>query len=170
MHTRAVYSRRVEWEDGHPPRVAVALSIRLALSRSVRMCDTCRPSTSRNPSNHVPVDNEDYVITSESTALYDVIHCCRVFESNLSTRPIQGALERPGCVIRLLHCRVHCSARKCAARFRLLGLIYGDCSGATGFGMAPEGHLSYSAGLHMRARRTPLCSVRGRIDPIPLKG
>ena len=45
-----------------------------------------------------------------------------------------------------------------------------DCSGATGFGMAPEGHLSYSAGLHMRARRTQLCSVRGRIDPIPPKG
>src|SRR5215813_11115861 len=39
-----------------------------------------------------------------------------------------------------------------------------------GFGMAPEGHLSYSAGLNMRARRTQPCSVRGRIDPIPLKG
>jgi predicted nucleic acid-binding protein len=49
-------------------------------------------------------------------------------------------------------------------------LFIGDCSGATGFGMAPEGHLSYSAGLHMRARRTQLCSVRGRIDPIPPKG
>ena len=39
-----------------------------------------------------------------------------------------------------------------------------------GFGMAPEGHLSYSAGLNMRARRTQPCSVRGRIDPIPPKG
>src|ERR1044072_9841810 len=39
-----------------------------------------------------------------------------------------------------------------------------------GFDMAPEGHLSYSAGLNMRARRTQPCSLRGRIDPIPLKG
>src|SRR5215831_13163479 len=39
-----------------------------------------------------------------------------------------------------------------------------------GFGMAPEGHLSYSAGLNIRARRTPPCSVRVRIDPIPPKG
>src|SRR5215471_2568016 len=28
-----------------------------------------------------------------------------------------------------------------------------------GFGMAPEGHLAYSAGLNMRARRTPSCLV-----------
>src|SRR2546425_13196539 len=39
-----------------------------------------------------------------------------------------------------------------------------------GFGMAPEGHLSYSAGPNMRARRIKPCSVRVRIDPIPLKG
>jgi cellulose biosynthesis protein BcsQ len=45
-----------------------------------------------------------------------------------------------------------------------------DCSEATGFGMAPEEHMSYSAGLYIRARRTQLCSVRGRIDPIPPKG
>jgi hypothetical protein len=50
------------------------------------------------------------------------------------------------------------------------GLNLRDCSGATEFGMAPEGHVSYSAGLHMRARRTPLCSVRGCIDPIPPQG
>src|SRR5215467_12938986 len=36
--------------------------------------------------------------------------------------------------------------------------------------MAPEGHLSYSAGLYMRARRAQLCSVRGHIDPIPPMG
>ena len=39
-----------------------------------------------------------------------------------------------------------------------------------GFGMAPEGHLAYSAGLNMRARRTPSCLVLGRIDPIPPQG
>ena len=39
-----------------------------------------------------------------------------------------------------------------------------------GFGMAPEGHLSYSSGPNMRARRIKPCSVRVRIDPIPLKG
>src|SRR2546426_11249139 len=39
-----------------------------------------------------------------------------------------------------------------------------------GFGMAPVGHLSYSAGPNMRARRTQPCSVRVRIDPIPPKG
>ena len=39
-----------------------------------------------------------------------------------------------------------------------------------GFGMAPIGHLSYSAGPTMRARRTQPCAVRVRIDPIPAKG
>src|SRR5258705_3000226 len=39
-----------------------------------------------------------------------------------------------------------------------------------GFGMAPEGHLSYSAGPNIRAGRTKPYSVRVRIDPIPLKG
>ena len=39
-----------------------------------------------------------------------------------------------------------------------------------GFGMAPVGHVSYSAGTTMHARRTQLGSVRGRIDPIPPKG
>jgi hypothetical protein len=39
-----------------------------------------------------------------------------------------------------------------------------------GFGMAPKGHLSYSSGPNMRARRTKPCSVQVRIDPIPLKG
>src|SRR5437667_10059184 len=39
-----------------------------------------------------------------------------------------------------------------------------------GFGMAPEGQLSYSAGPNVRARRTKPCSVRVRIDPIPPKG
>ena len=33
-----------------------------------------------------------------------------------------------------------------------------------GFGMAPKGHLSYSAGFNMRARRTQPWSVRGCID------
>jgi hypothetical protein len=35
-----------------------------------------------------------------------------------------------------------------------------------GFGMAPEGHLSYSSGPNIRARRTKPCAVRVRIDPI----
>jgi DNA primase len=39
-----------------------------------------------------------------------------------------------------------------------------------GFGMALEGPLSYSCGPNMRARRTQLCSVRERIDPIPARG
>jgi hypothetical protein len=39
-----------------------------------------------------------------------------------------------------------------------------------GFGMAPVGYVSYSAGPNMRAGRTKPCSVRGRIDPIPPKG
>src|SRR5678809_1351991 len=39
-----------------------------------------------------------------------------------------------------------------------------------GFGMAPEGHLSYSSGLHICTGRTQPCSVRVRIDPIPPKG
>jgi hypothetical protein len=39
-----------------------------------------------------------------------------------------------------------------------------------GFGMAPVGHLSYSAGPNMRARRPQPCSVRVRIDPIPPQG
>src|SRR5439155_26097666 len=39
-----------------------------------------------------------------------------------------------------------------------------------GFGIAPVGHVSYSAGTTMHARRTQLGSVRGRIDPIPPKG
>ena len=39
-----------------------------------------------------------------------------------------------------------------------------------GFGMAPVGHLSYSADPNIRARRTTPCSVRVRIDPIPPKG
>src|SRR2546426_7187285 len=39
-----------------------------------------------------------------------------------------------------------------------------------GFGMAPVGHLSYSAGPNMRAGRTQPCSVRVYIDPIPPKG
>ncbi len=39
-----------------------------------------------------------------------------------------------------------------------------------GFGMAPVGHLSYSADLTMRARRPQPCLVRVRIDPIPAKG
>ena len=36
-----------------------------------------------------------------------------------------------------------------------------------GFGMAPEGYLSYSSGPNIRAGRTKPCSVRVRIDPIP---
>ena len=39
-----------------------------------------------------------------------------------------------------------------------------------GLGMAPVGHLSYSADSNMRVRRIPPCSVRGRIDPITPKG
>jgi hypothetical protein len=38
-----------------------------------------------------------------------------------------------------------------------------------GFGMAPEGHLSYSSGPNIRPGRTQPCSVRVRIDPIPPK-
>src|SRR6266702_4802083 len=38
-----------------------------------------------------------------------------------------------------------------------------------GFGMAPEGHLSYSFGPNIRTGRTKPCSVRVRIDPIPPK-
>src|SRR5215472_10403481 len=49
-------------------------------------------------------------------------------------------------------------------------LILETIASLPGFGMAPEGHLSYSAGLNIRARRTPPCSVLGRIDPIPPKG
>ena len=39
-----------------------------------------------------------------------------------------------------------------------------------GFGMAPEGYLSYSAGPNIRPRRTQPWAVRERIDPIPPKG
>src|SRR5712691_952123 len=39
-----------------------------------------------------------------------------------------------------------------------------------GFGMAPVGHLSYSSGPNMRARRIKPCSVRVCTDLIPRKG
>jgi len=39
-----------------------------------------------------------------------------------------------------------------------------------GFGMAPVGHLSYSAAPNMRVGRTQPCSVQVHIDPIPPKG
>src|SRR4029453_16884671 len=38
-----------------------------------------------------------------------------------------------------------------------------------GFGMAPEGHLSYSFGPNIRTGRTKPCLVRVGIDPIPPK-
>src|SRR4029453_17095899 len=38
-----------------------------------------------------------------------------------------------------------------------------------GFGMVPEGHLSYSFGPNIRTGRTKPCSVRVHIDPIPPK-
>jgi hypothetical protein len=54
--------------DGHPhvsrgwPLVFVRPS---PLSPSVQICDTSRPPTPRNPSDYVPVDNEDCVILSQ---------------------------------------------------------------------------------------------------------
>src|SRR5215813_4821602 len=48
--------------------------------------------------------------------------------------------------------------------------FYETIASLPGFGMAPVGHLSYSAGPTMRARRTQPCSVRVRIDPLPRKG
>jgi hypothetical protein len=51
--------------------MAVALVIRLPLSLSVQICDTTPPPTLRNPSNHVPVDNKDCVITSQSFIIHD---------------------------------------------------------------------------------------------------
>src|SRR2546426_9089303 len=51
-----------------------------------------------------------------------------------------------------------------------LGLLHETIASLPGFGMAPEGHLSYSSGPNIRARRTKPCSVQVRIDPIPPKG
>jgi hypothetical protein len=54
----------------------------------------------------------------------------------------------------------------------VIGNIHAFCetiASLPGFGMAPEGHLSYSFGPNIRTGRTKPCSVRVRIDPIPPK-
>ena len=42
------------------------------LSSSVQICDTTPHPTRRNPTNHVPVENEDCVITSQFFDTYDI--------------------------------------------------------------------------------------------------
>jgi hypothetical protein len=65
-----------------PPRVAVALSIRLALSRSVQIYDSGRPSAFRKPNNPVPVHNKDCVIMTQSFIVYDMIRRLLKFGGN----------------------------------------------------------------------------------------
>ena len=59
-------------KDGHPLGVAVAIFAHRSLSRSVHKDDTTTPPPTRNPSNHIPVHNEDCVIMTPSLKKDDI--------------------------------------------------------------------------------------------------
>src|SRR5438552_14827216 len=68
---------------------------------------------------------------------------------------------------RLLHCVVFTKTSEEFAPHYLAEIE--TIASLPGFGMAPEGHLSYSFGPNIRTGRTKPCSVRVCIDPIPPK-
>src|SRR5215467_5399373 len=53
---------------------------------------------------------------------------------------------------------------------RLMDTFWETVAALPGLVWCSKGPVSYSCGPNMRARRTQLCSVRGRIDAIPARG